>query len=141
MLDLDSTSVCKEYAMVCTELQYEDADEDQIVYGGQGINAEEYEKAMYGDLMKTQSEEVKCTVAQRDNNSVMLERNRRQFNEITPSEIPHGESQCDTLISENCTMKSINKSTMVTQGPADDDDENKLCKAWTMDMLLNNGDI
>ena len=28
--------------MVCTELQYEDADEDQIVYGVQGINAEEF---------------------------------------------------------------------------------------------------
>ena len=38
MLDLDSTSACKECAMVCTELQYEDADEDQIVYGDQGIN-------------------------------------------------------------------------------------------------------
>ena len=74
MLDLDSTSVCKECAMVCTELQYEDADEDQIVYGDQGINAEEYEKAMYGDFMKTQSEEeeeVKCTVAQKANNSVI----------------------------------------------------------------------
>ena len=80
MLDLDSTSVCKECAMVCTELQYEDADEDQIVYGDQGINAEEYEKATYGDLTKTQSEEedeVKCTVAQRANDSVILERKRR----------------------------------------------------------------
>ena len=45
MLDLDSTSVCKECVMVCTELQYEDADEDQIVYRDEGINAEEYEKA------------------------------------------------------------------------------------------------
>ena len=41
MQDLDSTSVCKECAMVCTELQYEDADEDQVVYGDQGINTEE----------------------------------------------------------------------------------------------------
>ena len=57
MLDLHSTSVCEECAMVCTELHYEDADEDQIVHGYQGINAEEYEKAMYGGLMKTQSEE------------------------------------------------------------------------------------
>ena len=68
MLDLDSTSVCEECAMVCTELQYEDADEDQMVYGDQGNNAEEYEKAMYGDFVKTQGEEeeeVKCTVAQR----------------------------------------------------------------------------
>ena len=28
MLDLDSTSVCEECAMMCTELQYEDADKD-----------------------------------------------------------------------------------------------------------------
>ena len=80
MLDLDSTSVCKECAMVCTELQYEDADEGQVVYGDQGINAEEYEKATYGDFMKTQSEEeeeVKHNVAQRPNDSVILERKRR----------------------------------------------------------------
>ena len=80
LMDLDSTSVCEECAMVCTELQYEDVDEDQIVYRDQGINAEEYKKAMYGDLTKTQSEEedeVKCTVAQRANDSVMLERERR----------------------------------------------------------------
>ena len=67
MLDLDSTSVSEECAMVCTELQYEDASEDQVVYGDQGTSAEEYEKATYGDFIKTQSEEedeVKCTVAQ-----------------------------------------------------------------------------
>ena len=55
MLDLDSSSVCEECVMVCTELQYEDVDEDQIVYRDQGINTEEYKKAMYGNLMKTQS--------------------------------------------------------------------------------------
>ena len=66
MLDLDSISVREECAMVCTELQYEDASESEIVYGDQGITAEEYENATYGDLMKTQSEneeDVKCTVA------------------------------------------------------------------------------
>ena len=87
MLDLDSTSVCKECVIMGTELQYEDVDEDQIVYRDQGINPEEYEKAMYGNLMKTQSEEeeeVKCTVAQRANDSVVLERKRRQFNKILP---------------------------------------------------------
>ena len=52
MLDLDSTSVCEECAMVCTELQYEDADEDQIVYGEQGINAEEYKKPRMAILRK-----------------------------------------------------------------------------------------
>ena len=39
--------------MVCTELQYEDTSEDEVVYGDQGINAEEYKKATYGDFMKT----------------------------------------------------------------------------------------
>ena len=32
MLDFDGTSVCEECVMMCTELQYEDADEDQVVY-------------------------------------------------------------------------------------------------------------
>ena len=57
MLDLDGNSVSEECAMVCTELQYEDASEDQVVYGDQGISTEEYEKATYGDLTKTQNEE------------------------------------------------------------------------------------
>ena len=30
---------------------------------------------------------------------------------------------------------------MVVQGPSDDDDENELQKAWTMEMLTNNGNI
>ena len=50
------------------------------MYGDQGISAEEYEKATYGDLMKTQSEdenEVKCNVAQRADDSVILERKKR----------------------------------------------------------------
>ena len=87
MLDLDSTSVSEECAMVCTELQYEDAREDEVVYGDQGISTEEYEKATYGDLTKTQSEEedkVKCTVAQRANDSMILERKRRCLNENDP---------------------------------------------------------
>ena len=67
MLDMDSTSVREEFAMVCTDPQYEDASEDEVVYGDQGINTEEYKKTIYGNLMQTQSDdenEVKCTVAQ-----------------------------------------------------------------------------
>ena len=30
---------------------------------------------------------------------------------------------------------------MVAQCPLDDDDKNELCKAWTMEMLTNDGDI
>ena len=144
LLDLDSTTVCKECAMVCTELQYEDVDEGEVVYGDQGISAEEYEKTMYGDLVKTQSkeeDEVKCTVAQRANNSVILERKRRQFNENNPDEKSNGDSQSDVPIGEKHIVKSINKPTLVAQGPVDDDDENELHKAWTMEMLTNDGDI
>ena len=49
------------------ELQYVDASEDEVVYGDQGISTEEYEKATYDHLMKTQSEEeeeIQCNVAQ-----------------------------------------------------------------------------
>ena len=44
MLDLDNISVSMECAMMCTEVQYEDEDEDVVVYGDQGISTEEYEK-------------------------------------------------------------------------------------------------
>ena len=30
---------------------------------------------------------------------------------------------------------------MVAQGPVYDDDKNESCKAWTMEMLMNDGDI
>ena len=79
MLDLDSTCVSEECAMVCTELQYEDASENEVVYSDQGISIEESEKATYDDLTRTQSEEedkVKCTVAQQANDSVILERQK-----------------------------------------------------------------
>ena len=66
--------------MMCTEVQYEDEDEDIVVYGDQGINTEEYKKDMYGKLMKAESEEdeeVKCNVDLCTNDSVSLERKRR----------------------------------------------------------------
>ena len=72
---------------------------------------------------------------------MILERQRRRFNENNPDKKPDGDSQSDTPISEKSTVKSINKSTLVAQGPAADDDENKLQKEWTMEMLTNNGDI
>ena len=43
--------------MMCTEVQYEDGDEDLVVYRDQGVSREKHDKAMYGELMKTQSEE------------------------------------------------------------------------------------
>ena len=80
MLDLENTSVSKECVMMCGEVQYEDEDEDIVVYGYQGISTEEYDKATYGELMKTQikiEEEVKYNVALCANDSVSFERKRR----------------------------------------------------------------
>ena len=85
--------------MMCTELQYEDADEDIVVDGDQGINTEEYKKDTYGDLTKTKIEEeeqVKYNVAQSANDSVVLERKRRQLNKIIPNKNAHDVSQSDT---------------------------------------------
>ena len=144
MLDLDNISVREECAMVCTESQYEDTSEDEVVYGDQGINTEEYEKATYGNLMQTQSDEeneVKCTVAQRANNSVILERKKRRFNYNDPDEKTDDSSQCDTLISERGTENSINELlTPEAQGPTEDDNKNELQKVWTMEMLMNGFD-
>ena len=143
MLDLDKISVCEECAMVCTEPQYEDASEDEVVYGDQGINTEEYEKAIYGNLMQTQSDEeneVKCTVAQRANNSVILERKKRRFNHNDPEENSDNYNQCDTMISDAGTENSIYETIPETKGPTEDNNKNESWKAWTMEMLMNGFD-
>ena len=80
MLDLDNIGVSKECVMMCTEVQYDDEDEYIVVYRDQWISTEEYEKATYGELMKTQSEEeeeVKCNVALCAKDSVSFEKKRR----------------------------------------------------------------
>ena len=114
------------------------------MYGDQGINTEEYEKAIYGDLMKTQSEEeedFKCMVAQQANDSMILERKRRRLSENDPDKKSDDYSQSNASINKKSTVNSINKSTSEVQGPMDDDNENESRKAWTMEMLMNNGDI
>ena len=144
MLDLDSTSVSEECVMVCTELQFEDASKDEVVYGDQGISIEEYEKAPYDDLMKTQSEEkdeVKCTVAQRANDSMILERKTRHLNEDDPDKKSDDYSQSDASINKKSTVNLINESTSEIQGHMDDDNKNESRKAWTMEMLMNDGNI
>ena len=143
MLDLDSTSVSEECVMVC-ELQYEDASEDEVVYGDQGISTEEYEKATYDDLMKTQSEEeeeIKCNVAQRANDSVILERKKRRLSKEDPDKKSDDYNQSDTSINKLSTVNSINESMSEVQGPTDDNNKNESRKAWTMEMLMNGGDI
>ena len=103
MLDLNSTSLSEECAMVCTELQYKDASESEVVYGDQGINTEEYETATYGDLTKTQSveeDDVKCTVAQQANDSMILERKRRRLSENDPDQNSEDYNQSDASINK-----------------------------------------
>ena len=144
MLDFDSTSVSVECAMECMELHYEDASEDEVVYSDQGISTEEYEKATFGDLTKTQSKEeddAKCTVAQQANDSVILERNRRCLNENDHDKKSDEHNQIDAPINKRSTVNSINESTLEIQGPIDDNNENESRKAWTMEMLTNDCDI
>ena len=144
MLDLDSTSVSEEFAMVCTELQYEGASKNEVVYSDQGISIEEYENPTYDDLTKTQSEEedeVKCTVAQQANDSVILEGKKRHLSKEDHDKKSDDCYQSDASINKRSTVYSINESTSEAQGPMDDNNKNKSRKAWTMEMLTNDGNI
>ena len=93
--------------------------------------------------METQSDEeneVKCTVAQRANDRVILEKKKRRFNYNDPEEKTDDSNQCDTLISERGTKISINELTHEAQGPTEDDNKNESRKRWTMEMLMNGFD-
>ena len=82
MMNLDNSSVSKECAMVCTDVHYEESDENIIMYGDQGVSTEEHNKTMYGKLTKTESEEeeeVTYNVALCTNDNLSLEKKRRQL--------------------------------------------------------------
>ena len=66
--------------MVCMDIHYEDWDNDIIVYGDQGVSTEEHNEAMYGELIKTESEEeqeINYNMALCANDSMSLEKKRR----------------------------------------------------------------
>ena len=65
----------------------------------------------------------------------------RQLNETTPNEYIHDMSQSDISLNENSTGNTFNNVATVVQGPTDDDVKNELQKAWTMEMLMNDGNI
>ena len=114
------------------------------MYSDQGISIEEYEKATYDDLTKTQSkeeEEVKCTVAQRANDSVILEMKKRCLSKEDPDKKSDDCNQSDASINKMSTVFSINESMSEEQGPTDDNNKNESRKAWTMEMLMNGGNI
>ena len=94
--------------------------------------------------MKTQSKEedkVKCTIAQQANDSMILERKKRRSSNDDPDKKSDDYNQSDASINKRSTVNSINESTSKVEGPTDDDNENKSRKAWTMEMLTNDGDI
>ena len=59
MMDLGNNSVCKECAMICTDIYSDDKDEEIVVYRDQGISLTKYEEDTYGELMNTDSNEEK----------------------------------------------------------------------------------
>ena len=144
MMDLGNNSVCKECTMICTDIYSDDEDEEIVVYGDQGISLTKYEEDTYGEFMKTDSNEEKnvnynmslCT-----QDSVSLEKKRRQWNRDIPSENVHNISQRHNGRNENDRENIINKETNTVQGPISNDAENESQKAWTMKMPMMDGDI
>ena len=63
------------------------------------------------------------------------------MNRDIPSENVHNRSQRHNEINENDREMAINKETNTVQGPISNDKENELQKAWTMEMLMMDGNI
>ena len=59
MMDLGNSSVCKECAMICTDIYSDNEDENVVVYRDQRISSTKYDKDTYGELMNTDSNEEK----------------------------------------------------------------------------------
>ena len=72
---------------------------------------------------------------------MILERKRRRLNENDPDKKSDDYNQSDAPINKMSTVNSINESMSEVQGPTDDNNKNELRKAWTMEMLMNGGDI
>ena len=79
LIDLGDSSVCKECAMICTDVYSDKEYEDIVVYRDQGITSEKYNEDTYGDLMNTDSDEdqvIKYNVALLANDSVTLKKTK-----------------------------------------------------------------
>ena len=59
MMDLDNNSVCKECAMICTDIYSENKDKEIVVYRDQGISLTKFKEDTYGESMNTDSDEEK----------------------------------------------------------------------------------
>ena len=126
------------------DVHYEDWDEDIIMYGDQGVSTEEHDEFMYRELTKTESEEeeeVNYNMTLCANDSVSLEKKRRQLNENTPDENVYDVCQSDVSINENTTVSSFSNKGTTVQGPTDDNNEIESWKACTMEIPMIDGDI
>ena len=77
LMDLGDNSVCEECVMICTDVYNDEEYEDIIVYRDQGISTKTYDKEVYVDLLKTDSDEdpiVKYNVSLCTQDSVSLEK-------------------------------------------------------------------
>ena len=131
LMDFGNSSVCKECAMICTDVYSDEEYKNLIVYGDQGISTKTYDEETYGDLLKTDSEEesiIKYNLALCAQDSVSLEKKQRRLNRDIPSE---AESQ----------LSLINKANDTVPHPTSNDDDDESQKAWTMGMPTNDGDI
>ena len=130
-MDFSDNSVCEECAMICTDVYSDEEYEDLIVYGDQGISTKTYNEGMYGDLLKTDSDEepiVKYNVALCAQDSVSLEKKRRRLNRDIPSE-------------DETQLSLINKENDTVQYPTSYDDDIESQKAWKMGIPTIDGDI
>ena len=76
-MDLGDNIVCKECAMICTDVSSDEEYEEMVVYRDQGVTSTIFDKDMYGELMNTDSDEeqiVKYNVALCAQDSVSLEK-------------------------------------------------------------------
>ena len=131
LVDFGDNSVCEECAMICTDVYSDEEYKDLIVYRDQGISTKTYDEEMYGDLLKTDSDEepvIKYNVALCAQDSVSLEKKRRRLNRDIPSE-------------DETQLSLINKENDTVQDPTSYDDDIKSQKAWTMGMPTIDGDI
>ena len=131
LMDLGDSSVCKECAMICTDVYSDEEYEDMIVYGDQGITSEKHDEDTYGDLMNTDSNEdsvIKYNVALHAHDSVSLEKKLRWLNRDIPSD-------------DKNQLSLLNKANDTVQGLTNHDNEIELQEAWTMGMPMIDSDI
>ena len=144
MMDLGDNSVCEECAMICIDIYSDNEDDEIVVYGDQGVSLRKYDEDTYGEFMNTDSDEekiVKYYVALCAQDSVLLEKRQRWLNRDIPREDVSSLSQSHNEINGIDHEETINKETDTVQGPTSYDEEVESQKAWTMEMLMNDGDI